>query len=108
MSTPKYDVNQVVYLRESAALGHIEPVKISGMQRRGSDWIYNIYAGTIGATNAAYYGDRRSLVNGSVLYFTEAEFVTEYEALMLTKANLEIQLEKINAQITSRYPDGAP
>ena len=106
MNTPKYDINQIVYLRESAAIGHIEPVKISGMQKRGKDWIYNVFAGTVGAVNAAYYGDRRSLINGSVLYFTEAEFVTEYEALKLTEANLEIQLSKVRSQISSRYPNG--
>ena len=104
--TPKYDINDIVYLRESAALGFIEPVRISGLSKRGDEWLYSVYAGIAGAVSASLYGDRRSHVQGNVLLFTENEFVTEYEALFLTKVNLERQLSNINKQIQSKYPNG--
>lgn len=106
MDIPKYDINDIVYLRESAALGFLEAVRINGLTKRDNDWVYSIYAGTVGAANANLYGDRRSLINGSLLYFTENEFVTEYEAMVLTKANLERQLDSIDRQIQSKYPNG--
>jgi hypothetical protein len=97
-------MNDIIYLRESAALGFMEAVRISGIYQRGSEWLYTIYAGIAGAANANYYGDRRTLVNGSILHFTESELVSEYDALMLTKANLERQLSKVEQQINTKYP----
>lgn len=104
--TPKFDINDIVYLRESAALGFLEPVRISGISKNGTEWIYSVYAGLAGAASASLYGDRRSLVHGNVLLFTENEFVTEYEAMLLSKANLEKQLNGINRQIQSKFPNG--
>lgn len=104
MATPKYNINDIIYLRESAALGFLEAVRISGVYKKGEEWLYTIYAGVIGAANANYYGDRRTLVNGSILHFTESELISEYDALLLTKANLQRQLDKIEQQINTKYP----
>jgi hypothetical protein len=104
MATPKYNINDIIYLRESAALGFLEAVRISGVYKKGAEWLYTIYAGIAGAANANYYGDRRTLVNGSILHFTESELISEYDALLLTKANLQRQLDKIEQQINTKYP----
>jgi len=106
-NAPKYDIGNVVYLRESAALGFLEPARISGISRRGPDWIYSIYVGLAGSTSANLFGDRRSMVHNNTLFFTEEEFVTELEALQLTKSNLERQLNSVNQQITSKYPSNS-
>lgn len=103
---PKYDINDIVYLRESAALGFLEPVRISGISKKGDEWIYSVYAGIAGAASASLYGDRRSHIHNNVLLFTENEFVSEYDALVLTKVNLERQLSNIQKQINSKYPNG--
>jgi hypothetical protein len=103
---PAYEINDIVYLRESAALGFLEPVRISGISKRGLEWVYSVYAGVAGAVSAGLYGDRRSYVHGGELLFTESEFVTEYQAMTLSKTILERQLENVNKLILSKYPNG--
>jgi hypothetical protein len=98
-------LNEVVYIRESAAIGFLEPVRISGIHQKGSEWTYTIHIGSIGASSPWMTGDRRSLVHNSVLYFTENEFVTRQEAMQLTKSSLERKLTDIKKQIPDDEQD---
>jgi len=101
IDTPLYDVGDSVYLRESAAMGFLEGVIISGITRNRGVWSYAVTMTQAGATAPGYYGDRASLTSNKTLYFTESEFVSKCDALSLAKANLQIQLDKIQAQIDS-------
>jgi hypothetical protein len=99
MSNPQYAINDVVYLRESAALGYIEAVRISGVANSNGSWIYTVSSRISQPRHATVYGDRISFVNGATLYFTEDEFVTLCEALNLaedcfTRALAAIQTQK--------------
>ena len=101
MANPLYDVGDVVYLRESAALGRLEAVTITGIHRYGSDWIYS-HAARIGSpTHAVIYGDRRSFVHGQLLYLSESELITHCEALTIAEANMQRQLAALQTQIAS-------
>lgn len=103
---PLYKNNDVVYLKESAALGFLEAVRISSVYRTNSEWLYTVYAGRMGAVAPSHFGDRISLTGANILSFTEDEFVNECEALTLSQANLQRQLDSIKAQKDSKYPDG--
>lgn len=105
---PLYKINDVVYLKESAALGFLEAVRISGVTKTSTTWLYTVYAGRMGAIAPSHFGDRKSMTEANFLNFTEDEFVTECEALTLTQANLQNQLDKVKSQKESKYPNGCP
>lgn len=104
---PTYSIGDVVYLKESAALGFLEAVTISGIYRSnnpgmvqwaGDVWLYTVQAGRSRPTSVAMYGDRRSLISGATLYYGETEFVLICDALDMVEANLTKQLDQVRAQ----------
>jgi len=97
---PRYKVNDVVYLRESAAIGFLEAVIISGVTWGSNQWLYSVRAG-ISQRNATHYGDKVSFVNGAQLLFTEEEFIPLCTALDLIEANLQRQLADIQRRKAS-------
>jgi hypothetical protein len=103
-STPLYGYGQVVYLRESAALGFIEPVKISGVHLGKDGWLYTINA-TLSPPSPGGFGDRRSLVNTQLLYYSEGEFVLVCDAYLLAEANAKLNYERIKTQRQALCPD---
>ncbi|MDB4490060.1 hypothetical protein N9045_00950 [bacterium] len=105
---PLYNINDIVYLRESAALGFLEAVRVSGITRTQSTWLYSVYAGRMGAVAPTHFGDRISLTEANFINFTEDEFISECEALSLSVANLQRQLDSVKAQKESKYPGGCP
>jgi hypothetical protein len=102
---PLYDVNDTVYLKESAALGHLEAVTISGIISRGDSWLYSIYVSRGNPVAVAHYGDRITATHSATLYFTEDEFVLLCDALNLAEANAQIRLANIQAQKSSLCDD---
>jgi hypothetical protein len=105
MQNPKYDINQVVYFRESAAMGHLEPVIISGMSYYNGQWIYTIRANRALPIPVSQYGDRVNLTNGALLQFTENELVILCDALALAEANATNTLRRIQLQRVNLCPD---
>ena len=104
-SMPTYDIGDIIYLRESAALGFLEAVKISGIMLGPNGWVYAIAAKAGQPTAQSTFGDRITAVQGMVLYFSEDEFVTVCDAQLLVEANLTAQLNRIQAQRASQCPD---
>lgn len=100
-TTPVYDIGDIVYLRESAALGFLEPVKISGVSLSRQGWIYAIEAKAGLPRAPSHFGDRITAVQGMILYFSEDEFVVQCDAMALVEANLEAQLTRIQLQRAS-------
>lgn len=107
MDAPKYDIGDPVYLRESAAIGHLEAVIISGAMWGSSQgqWLYTVRAGRAQPTAVAYYGDRITAVHAKTLYYTESELITHCDALALAEANAQRALERIQLQRTGLCPD---
>ena len=98
IETPLYDIDEVVYLKESAALGFLEAMRISGISRTKGEWIYSVAARAPGPTAVSHHGDRITAVQGMILYFNESEFVLLCDALALAEANAQRQLTKLQAQ----------
>jgi hypothetical protein len=98
MVGPNYSIGDVKYVKESAALGFLEAVKISGVAYTNSMWVYSIAAGPSQPLAPSLYGDRTSLVNGNVLYFTEDELIDQCAALNLA----EIRAQQVLAEIQAK------
>ncbi len=98
---PLYDIGDIIYLRESAAIGFLEAVKISGVMLNRQGWIYTIEAKAGQPRAPSHIGDRITAVQGTLLYFSEDEFVVHCDALALVEANLQDQLDRVQAQRTS-------
>lgn len=102
---PLYDLNDVVYLKESAALGFLEAVTIGGIRLTSEGWSYTIKARASLPQAPSFMGDRISAVHGATLYFSEDEFVDKCDALALVEANLQRQLDRVQAQRESACAD---
>lgn len=105
MNSPLYNINDVLYLRESAALGFLEAVRISGISLSQHGWVYTVTAKVGTASSSVYMGDRVSAVHGVPLYFSEDEFINHCDAIALVEANLQLQLDKIKLQRSSTCSD---
>jgi len=111
MTPPKFDINDTVYLRESAALGFLEAVRITGVHKYKDGWVYTIGSRVANPRHPATFGDRISHVHGQTLYFSEDEFVTHCDALFLAEANATNMLQRIQSQRMAICPTeftGAP
>jgi len=101
MNAPLYEIGQKLYLRESAALGYLEAVQITGITLgEHSAWLYS-YAQEVGQQQGSTYGDRRSLVFGKIIYLDESELVDYCTALGLVKANLQARMNEIDRLFNS-------
>lgn len=97
MAENLYSPGDVVYLKESAAIGKIEAVRINQVVLNNDGWVYSIKDNSsIGAPGS--YSERRSLVSTQVPYFSEDEFVTVCEAYLLAETSVKALYDKIRAQ----------
>ncbi len=103
-SSPLYGIGDVVYFRESAALGFLEAVRISGATLRFGGWLYTINANMRPPTAGSFH-DRRSLVSTEVMYYSESELVVLCEAMILAEANAKRAYDRIKAQRQLHCPD---
>ncbi len=104
MTSPTYAVNDIVYLKESAALGHLEAVKISGVHSGQNGWMYTINA-SMSPPSVGAYQDRRSMISTQILYFTESEFVPFCDALVLVETSAKLNYDNAKAQRQLHCPD---
>lgn len=99
--TNKYSPGDVVYLKESAAIGFLEPAKIHGAHLGQNGWMYSV-------NNAIMFGgatERRSNINTQTIYYTEDEFLLLGDALVLVEANAKAAYDRAKAQRQQFYPD---
>ncbi len=104
MSNPKYEVGEVLYIKESAALGFLEAIRISGIHSGQNGWMYTINAG-MSPPSVGGYQDRRSMISTQTLYFTEDEFLPICDAVVLVEANAKAAYERAKLQRQQFCPD---
>lgn len=104
MTNPLYDYGEVVYLRESAAMGSLEAVKISGAHLGQNGWMYSINS-SLSPASMGGHPDRRSHVSTQTLYYSEDEFLSLCDALVLVEANTKAAYERAKAQRQAFCPD---
>jgi hypothetical protein len=107
---PKWNINDTVYLQESAQNGFLEAFRIIDVINNNNQWVYSISSCHWGMHSGSTYGDRiystygRGHIHtshGSSLYFTGDEFISLCEALLLAKSNLLSRISYIEARISA-------
>jgi hypothetical protein len=106
---PEYNVGDVVYLRSSAAIGRLDPFKISGIkQTQQGRWIYRIdifkkppHRQLLGDT----YDGRLSEPS---IFYTSEEFIDQCEGLDLMVYNLERQIASVESQMVGVCDEADP
>lgn len=94
-TAPLYNIGDRVYLRESAGLGFLEAVYITGIATNNAgQWIYSYSSKPRDGMNQTY-GDRRSVVNGFVLYLTDGDIIDFCSALHLAIQSVQANLTKL-------------
>jgi hypothetical protein len=97
---PLYRINDIVYLRESAAIGSIEALRITDVSSYQNTWVYKVASSINSPRAPSTFGDRISHVTGAVLYYTQSEFCDLCTALNIAKDVLEKRLQVIEDQIS--------
>ncbi len=98
MSTPNYSPGDIVYLKESASIGMLETMMVSGVHLTSAGWLYTFRTRRAQPTIPTTFGDRISFTTGAVLYFSEDEMLTKCEALALAEAAIQRSLTAIQLQ----------
>lgn len=104
MNNPAFEVGQVVYFRESAAIGNIEPIIISSIMSKSDTWLYSVrFKGSM-PTASPQYGDKISVIHATTIFYQQSELITLCEALEIAEQNAQRVLNKIQAQRTAVCP----
>lgn len=104
MSSPKYVVDDVVYLAESAKIGAIESYRVSGVRQDATgEWLYKLSVPPRPPINITTIGDRitphRSVsVDWEV---SESELATYCEVLDIAISVLQANLDNLKAKRTA-------
>lgn len=93
MDVPKYNVGDVVYLRESAGIGHLETVHIRAVVSFQGSWAYVISTSSMNNISASTYSDRINYQTGVGIYYSQNELLTKAEAL-------EMAIDTTTAKLT--------
>lgn len=99
---PKYGIREIVYVRESALLGYLEPLKVEGVQFSpdiGKNFYYFYFRKSQPSVQIA--GDAIDLKNGKGIQIIEDDLLTYGEALSVKKNALLKELSLTNSQIES-------
>lgn len=97
----KFGINEVVYLRESALLGYLEPLKISRgwYDPKSSRNVYS-FIFKKSRPNVQISGDAIDLLSSKSIKLFEQDLVTFKEALSLKYNSLNRELTKTNQQLS--------
>lgn len=98
MSLPQYQVDDIVYLRESALVGSIESYRISGVRQDPSgSWLYMISVEPRSPVSTTTVGDRNTLSRSYDFELAEVELTDYCSALALAITAATSNLSRLNA-----------
>ena len=98
MSAPRYAIGDILYVKESAAVGALEAVIISGVEMQPDNmvWVYKVtLAGNPQAR--ATFGDMIQYYGSAKLYWWESELVSACDAYDLAIDYLQARINTITA-----------
>ena len=99
MAAPKYQIGDVIYIKASAQIGHLESFKITEiLQVKKTRWLYRV-AISSNPPISQTVGDRNSLKHGGTLVFDESDLLTFCEAQIIIVQNLELRLLTAKAKL---------
>lgn len=95
VEAPLFEVGEVVYIRESAALGFLEAYSVSSiLKASSSEWVYTINI-IRRPGQPPLFGERISHQAERVLYFNESELINKCDAYALIENSLSDRLDRI-------------
>lgn len=100
MAAPRFAISSVVYVRESAALGFLESMQITGMLSDGA-WMYTFDERPAPPAAIPTTTDRYQALVAKRRILPESELVTYLEALNLCLAHATRVKAKIEAMIAA-------
>lgn len=96
MANPKFNVDEVVYLTESAKVGSIESYKVSGVRQDPSGaWLYRISIPRRPPNSNMTYGDRNALRRDLDFELSEDELTTFCNAVEIALVAAENNANRI-------------
>lgn len=104
---PRFGINEIVYLRESALLGYLEHAKVYRV-RFDPDYNKNFYVFLYKKSkpNTQIAGDAIDLKSSKIIEIIEDEIISYQEALIIKFSSLESELLKTKNQLAAS--DGFP
>lgn len=97
-----FNVNDVVYLKESAESGYLESFKVSSVSMNTTgQWVYT-FEMTVGPRITSTFGEKITRREHTTLYYNESELLSMCDALDLVETYLERRLAQIRALRSSR------
>ena len=106
MSTPLYQINDIVYLTESANVGSIESYQISEVRQDSTGvWFYKIAVPARPPTSTATVGDRITLHKSFDFELTESELTTYCDAIGLAVVAARTRLTQLLAWQSAQCED---
>lgn len=108
MAAPQFNIDDIVYLRDSAVIGYIESYRVSGIRQDASlMWVYSIAIPQRPPVNNATYGDRVTLKKSEDFELPESALVTYCEALTLAIATMRANLARLEALQSAQCGGGS-
>lgn len=101
MNNPKYIIDEVVYIKESSAIGFIEAARIAGISYGNDGWLYTLRSNIASPRAPATYGDKNLFARYGELIYSEDELITYCEALTLAEGHAQRILTNIQTQLSS-------
>lgn len=104
-ATPKYGINEVVYLKESALLGYLESVKVQAI-RFNSEFRINMYTFVFKKSNKLNQiaGDAIDLRRSVKIELPENDLLSLQEALEIKITFLRNELKQAEDLRSKRFP----
>ncbi len=101
-TSPKFNVDDIVFLQESAALGNLESYVIAGVtQLPNSAFMYQFAVPERPPVHVTTVGDRNNLRHAQDFELQEGELLTQCEAVDLGVTKLQQDLNKVQALQTT-------
>ena len=106
MSVPLFQVDDIIYLVESANVGSIESYQISEVRQDPTGvWFYKIAVPARPPTGTATVGDRITLHKSFDFELTESELTTYCDAINLAVAAAQARLTQLLAWQSTQCED---
>lgn len=98
MAENLYNTNDIVFIKQSADSGFLEPVRIVSVHKNNTTWVYEISRQNKGRPEVTF-GERIYFPYNTAnpIYMTESNLISKSTALTLAKAYLTERLQQLEA-----------
>ncbi len=107
MSTPKYNIGDIVYLAESAKLGFLESYQVASMRLPViGQWLYTIQIPARQGVQGLTMGDQIRINKSVAFELIESSLIPFRGALDLALESAESRVAYLRSVKSSKFPQG--